>query len=372
MATYQKFYTPTDWKNLPNTSTPLNRTNLYHAEMGINEADNRLVQLSKEKADQALVSTLVKDVSLDTKSGILTVTLQNGTTKSYDLDIEKVVTNFDINDDNELVLTLADGTQKVIDLTRFVYSVDSSSTVSMKIQNRTITAEIVDGSVTMEKLDAAIQTEFRQYMLDAQTARDTALQYSKIAKRYSIGEEEFEGSEEDNAKYYYEQSKINAQTSTEKSQLAVDKADIATQQASIATQKAASASVSANNAMADAQIATEKAAQAATSEGISIEKAKEAEASKELSVEKATEAANSAALAKRYAVGGVMPEDTEDNAEWYYHQTKTLKEEVDAVSKIVVPRFFIDFTTGKLKSKTAAKGMQFRIRDGKLYGRLVV
>ncbi|MGL6221117.1 MAG: hypothetical protein ACRC36_24000, partial [Lacrimispora sphenoides] len=103
---------------------------------------------------------------------------------TYDLAIEKVVANFDINDDNELVLTLADGTQKVIDLTRFVYSVDSTATIAMKILNRTITAEIVDGSVTMAKLDASIQMEFRQYMLDAQAARDMALQYQNNAKTF--------------------------------------------------------------------------------------------------------------------------------------------------------------------------------------------
>ncbi len=72
----------------------------------------------------------------------------------------------------------------MIDLTGFVYSVDSTATISMKILNRTITAEIVDGSVTMAKLDASIQMELRQYMLDAQAARDMALQYQNNAKTF--------------------------------------------------------------------------------------------------------------------------------------------------------------------------------------------
>ncbi len=181
---YGPYYYITDWKNEPSQETPINRTNLLKIENGIKEADNRIVQLDAKKAEQSLVNTMVKDVSMDTKTGILTVTLQNGTIKTYDLDIEKVVTNFDINDQNQLVLTLADGTQKVIDLTRFVYSVDSTATIAMKILNRTITAEIVDGSVTMEKLDASIQMELRQYMLDAQTARDTAFQYQNNAKTF--------------------------------------------------------------------------------------------------------------------------------------------------------------------------------------------
>jgi len=250
---YGPYYYITDWKNEPSQETPINRTNLLKIENGIKEADNRIVQLDAKKAEQSLVNSMVKDVSLDTKTGILTVTLQNGTIKTYDLDIEKVVTNFDINDQNQLVLTLADGTQKVIDLTRFVYSVDSTATIAMKILNRTITAEIVDGSVTMKKLDASIQMELRQYMLDAQAARESAKQYQKLSKRYAVGDEEFVGSETDNSKYYYQ-------------------------------------------------------------------------------------------------------------------QTRNLKAQVDAVAKIVVPQFYIDFSTGKLMSDTEAKGMTFWIEDGKLYG----
>ena len=180
---YGPYYYITDWENEPSQKTPINRTNLLKMENGIKEADNRIVQIDANKADKSTINTLVKDVTVDTDTGILSVTLQNGTVKTYDLDIEKVVVNFDINDQNQLVLTLADGTEKVIDLTRFVYSVDSTSTIAMQINDRTITARIVDGSVTMEKLDAAIQTEFRQYMLDAQSARDAALQFQLWAKR---------------------------------------------------------------------------------------------------------------------------------------------------------------------------------------------
>lgn len=181
---FQPFHTLRNWLNLPNQSTPINETSLNYMDRGIKEADNRIVQLDAKKAELSLVNTLVKEITLDTETGILTVTQQNGSVATYDLAIEKVVANFDINDNNELVLTLADGTQKVIDLTRFVYSVDSTSTISMKILNRTITAEIVDGSVTMHKLDASIQMELRQYMLDAQTARDAALQYQNNAKTF--------------------------------------------------------------------------------------------------------------------------------------------------------------------------------------------
>ncbi len=91
----------------------------------------------------------------------------------------------------------------------------------------------------MEKLDSAIQTQFRQYMLDTQAARDAALQYQKNAKRYTEGDEEFPESETDNAKYYYEQVKLNAATSGQNAQAAANSEQIATEQANIAKQKAA-------------------------------------------------------------------------------------------------------------------------------------
>ena len=180
---YQSDYQITDWENLPSQKTAINRTNLLHSENGIKTAFNRISDLDSRKVDESTVNSLVKDVSVDTATGIITITLKNGSTKSYDLAIEKVVTNFDINDNNELVLTLADGTIKTIDMTRFVYDVASTTTISMTITDRVMKAVIVDGSVTMEKLDAAIQTEFRQYMLDAQSARDAALNYQKFASQ---------------------------------------------------------------------------------------------------------------------------------------------------------------------------------------------
>ena len=364
----QPFYTPTDWQNLPSQKTPLNRTNLIHTENGVKELDNRTVHLDANKADKSMVNTLVKDVAVDAKTGIWTITYQNGSVKTYDLDIEKVVTNFDINDQNELVLTLADGTQKIIDLTRFVYSVDSTATVSMQIQNRTITANIVDGSVTMEKLDAAIQTEFRQYMLDAQSARDAALQYQKFVKRYFEGDNDFPGSETDNVKFYYGQIKEDAVTSGQNAQLAADSAAVSTTQAGIATTKAAAATSAANQTAADVITTTAKAAEAGVSAQVARDKATEAEASKAAAEQSAEEARDSADTAKRYAVGGVVPEDAEDNAKWYWQQTKTLKDQVDTMAKISVPHFYVDPVTMQLKSDTEAKGMRFWYDKGKFYG----
>jgi hypothetical protein len=365
---YGPYYYITDWENEPSQKTPINRTNLLKMENGIKEADNRIVQIDANKADKSALNTMVKDVVLDTDTGILTVTLQNGSTKTYDLDIEKVVTNFDINDQNQLVLTLADGTQKVIDLTRFVYSVESTATISMTITDRIMRASIVDGSVTMEKLDAAIQTEFRQYMLDAQSARDAALNYQKFAKRYVFGDQDFPGSENDCAKYYYEQTKEDAATSGQNAQQAADSAAVSTTQSGIATTKAAAATAAANQTAADVLTTTQKAAAAGASEQVATQKAVAAGVSQTAADQSAAEAQASALQAKRYAVGGVMPEDPEDNAKWYWQQVQILKAQIDQAAKLVIPQFYIDTEKMKFMSDTEAKGMRFWYENGKFYG----
>ena len=79
MAEYNKQYTPTLWKNYPLTDTSINAYRLNHLEGGVNENDNRLVALSEDKAEQTVVNKMVKSVTLNKDTGVLTVTLLAGT-----------------------------------------------------------------------------------------------------------------------------------------------------------------------------------------------------------------------------------------------------------------------------------------------------
>lgn len=195
MAEYNKQYTPTLWKNYPLTDTSINAYRLNHLEGGVNENDNRLVALSEDKAEQAVVNKMVKTVTLNKDTGVLTVTLLDGTKTTYDLDVEKVVANFDLNSNNDLVLTLADGTQKVVPLSKFVdtYTFKSSGTITFNANGKEITAFIPDGSITLAKLEATVLSTIRQYMLDAQTAKGQAEQAAENARGYAIGGTGFEG-----------------------------------------------------------------------------------------------------------------------------------------------------------------------------------
>lgn len=226
MTTMEKYYTPKTWKNLPSVESPINEYWLNHMESGINEMDNRAVLLSEEKLDRSEAATMVKSVTLDRDTGILTVTLVDGTQQVTDLDIEKVVTNFDLDEDNNLVLTLADGTEKKVPLSKFVdtYTFKSSKTIFFSANGKEITAIIPDGAVTLDKLETTVLTKIRQYMLDSQTAKGQAEQAAQIAGGWAVGE--VPGFEQNNSKYYSEISK-------EEADRAKEEADRATQYAKI-------------------------------------------------------------------------------------------------------------------------------------------
>lgn len=365
---FEAFYTITDWQNLPSQRTALGRTNLLHLENGVKEADIRIVQLDASKLSMELANTLVKSVNVDAKTGVITVTKLGGAVDTYDLDIERVVTNFDVTDEGIIILTLADGTEKQVDIGKFINTFKSSATIAFTMTDREVTANIIDGSVTMDKLDPSIQSEFRQYMLDAQNARDAALQYQKFAKRYTIGDSEFEGSDTDNAKYYYESTKQAAAETVTNATAASQAAETATEQAGISTQKATNAAASANSASADAQTASEKATIATNQATEATQSATDAAESANSARKKAGEASGSADNAKRYAVGGVVSEDAQDNAKYYCQQAQKLKDQIDAAASLVVPQFYIDFETGMLMSDKKAQGMKFWLEDGVFYG----
>ena len=221
------FYKIVGWLNFPDRTTPLGQNNLRHMDNGILQCAQYILTLSQDKAEKSEVNTMVQNVTLDTDTGILTVSLKNGTVTSYDLAIEKVVVNFSINDDNELVLELADGEQIVIDLTRFVYSVASTATIAMQISNRTITADVVDGSITLDKLEQSVMSTLRQYMIDAQTAASSSERYYTASKSWAVGGTASRDNEdEDNSKYYSQIAKQEADRAESYSELTFPEFDL--------------------------------------------------------------------------------------------------------------------------------------------------
>ncbi len=204
MAEYDKKYIPEVWKDYPLTDTSINAYRLNHIEGGINENDNRIVSLSADKLDKDAAKKFVTSWKLDTKTWIATTTYVDGTVETADFPIEMMPTRIDLDSENNLVLVQQDGTTKKINFERFVYNVANTTTVAMQLEGTTISARILDGSITLSKLEPSLLSTIRQYMLDAQTAKGQAEQAAENARGWAIGGTGFEGV---NAQHFANQAK---------------------------------------------------------------------------------------------------------------------------------------------------------------------
>lgn len=109
----------------------------------------------------AIENAYLKSVEYTPETGIFKFVKQDGTEQTFDLAIEKVVTNFEYDEEAEsLVLTLADGTKQSIPLTAFIkdYTAKADATeVQLTISGTNeISAELVAGGVTEAKLESSL------------------------------------------------------------------------------------------------------------------------------------------------------------------------------------------------------------------------
>lgn len=123
-----------------------------HVESSVVEGINSRVQ--------AIEGAYVKSV-VYTEGGKFAITDQAGNVVNVDLDVEKVVTNFDYNQETEkLELTLADGTVKEVSLSAFIdvyTAAKDAQEVQINISGKEISASLVNGGVTTVKVaDKAI------------------------------------------------------------------------------------------------------------------------------------------------------------------------------------------------------------------------
>lgn len=205
MAVFEKNYAPRTWRNKPNTTTPVNEVNLNHLETGVNEMDNRIVILSQDKIDRSELEKNIKDIVVNKDK--ITKTYRDGSQVTYDTDLEKIAINFALDSENNLVMTLADGSQKKVPLSAFVdtYTFKSSSTITFTQNGKQISAIIPSGAIGQDQLNPTILSTIRQFTLDAQTAKGQAEQLATTAGGWAVGG--VTGFENNNAKYFSERAK---------------------------------------------------------------------------------------------------------------------------------------------------------------------
>lgn len=207
------------WHNRPDTSSPITETELNRIETNIDTIDDRVVTFDVTKANQSDLLTCVSGISLNTTTGILTITLKNGTTSTLDTGLAKLAINFDYDDDptsahyQQIILEMKDGTYKYIDLSALItqYEFVNTSTIVWTIESDgKIKANVPNGSITSEKLQpnylADITTQANRATGAVTSTEANRLEAEGWAKGTQNGTEVGSDSPyyHNNAKYYKE------------------------------------------------------------------------------------------------------------------------------------------------------------------------
>ena len=169
-----KVYQRINWQNEPSIATPLNETNLNKIDYALDVVDGRVVTFDTTKANQSDLLQTVKTVAYNTTTGVFTFTFWNGNTVTADLNIEKIPVSFSMDEYGVITMTTADGTTYTCDIASLIklYTFNDSSEIDFTTTtdasgNKTITASIVSGSITGDKLQP-------NYLADCVSAKNGA------------------------------------------------------------------------------------------------------------------------------------------------------------------------------------------------------
>ena len=213
---WSKIFNRINWLNRPSTNTPLNATNLNAGDNAIDKLDDRIITLDTVKADMQVVNGMVADISVNDADGVITVTYKNGSTKTYDTNLEKIATNFTYDYSTQrLVLTLSDGSKQYVDMSALItqYEFKDSTTIAFSVDSTgKISASVKNGSITDAMLETgyhanitAQATKAESMANSATTSSNSAYDNAKLSQSYAIGGSGVrDGEDIDNAKYYCE------------------------------------------------------------------------------------------------------------------------------------------------------------------------
>lgn len=310
-----KVYSRINWENFPSENTALNEANLNRMDLGLDSLDNRVIEMDAIKVSKEVANTLVKNWTIDEKTGIITIEKLNGEKILFDLNIEKIPVNFKLSEDGILTMTTDDGTKftanigAMIPVLTFEDSDEIAVSVSGSGVNKTYSFSIKAGSVTEDKLQPNFLSDVKTEVAKAQasaTSAATSETNAKTSETNSKASETAAKTSETNAKA----SETSAATS----------ASTASTKASEASTSATDAANSANSASASASTAASKASSASSSATTATTKANEASASATSAATSATNAKTSENNAQAYAMGAT------NSAKYYYEQSKAISE----------------------------------------------
>ena len=310
-----KLYSRINWENFPSENTALNESNLNRMDLALDNLDNRVIEMDAIKVNKEVANTLIKNWSIDEKTGLITIEKLNGEKILFDLNIEKIPVDFKLSEDGILTMTTDDGTKftanigAMIPVLTFEDSDEIVVSVSGSGVNKTYSFSIKAGSVTEDKLQPNFLADVKSEVAKAQASAVSAATSETNAK-----------TSETNSKASETAAKTS-ETNAKASETAVaSSASTASTKASEASTSATNAANSANSASASASTAASKASSASSSATTATTKANEASASATSAATSATNAKTSENNAQAYAMGAT------NSAKYYYEQSKAISE----------------------------------------------
>jgi len=213
-----------NWEDEPSIATPLGARNLNKIDYATYEMDNRIIALDANKANQSDLLLDIKSVAYNPTTGVWTFTHQNGTTDTFDQNIEKIPVSFAMDENGVITMTAEDGTTYTCDVgtliktITFVNSGNIQFTVTTDAQgNKSVTANIIDGSVTRAKLDPNLLSQIDVAVASASASAESAGISANTASSKALDSEAYaigtrggvpvtsdDPAYENNSKYYAE------------------------------------------------------------------------------------------------------------------------------------------------------------------------
>lgn len=218
------------WENTPSIISPLNASNLNKINNGLNTVDDRVIAMDTSKANKQDLLTDVVNVSYNTTTGVWTFTRRNGSTITFDQNVEKIPVSFSMDANGIITMTTADGTSYTADIGailpvfNFIDSsvIDFTVTTDQQTGAYNVTASIKAGSITDSMLETNYLANITIQAQNAAGSADSALLSANSAATDALMAESHnhgntgirQGEATDNAKYYKEQaaqSKLDAE-----------------------------------------------------------------------------------------------------------------------------------------------------------------
>ena len=145
---------------------------------------NRYTKAEIDSKVSTETGDLVKTLAIDLNTGVFTITKKDGTVETIDTTLEKVPTNFAFVEENGmyyLKVTNTDGTSTQVDVTTLFndYTFNNTDSIAFSTvkdgNEATITAEIRDASIGIEKLSLTAVSQLEGYVSSASQSAQTAI-----------------------------------------------------------------------------------------------------------------------------------------------------------------------------------------------------